>query len=69
MRKNFRKCAITVMAMAVFFTSVNVVQASEPKTSVATACEQEIGSAARALKTVTFGDTKMSYTVGTMTKC
>lgn len=66
MKKLIRKFAMAVMAMAILFTNVSMVEASELKVSDDTVYEQEADAAARATKAYSFGRTKSSYTIGTM---
>lgn len=66
MKKIIRKFVMAAMAMAILFTNVSMVEASELKASDVTVYEKEADAVARAIKAYSFGRTKSSYTVGTM---
>lgn len=66
MKKIIRKFVTAAMAMAILFTNVSMVEASELKAGDVAAYEQETDAVARAAKAYSFGRTKSSYTVGTM---
>ena len=66
MKKIIRKFVMAAMAMAILFTNVSMVEASELKASDVTVYEKEADAVARATKAYSFGRTKSSYTVGTM---
>ena len=61
MKKIIRKFVMAAMAMAILFTNVSMVEASD-----VTVYEKEADAVARATKAYSFGRTKSSYTVGTM---
>ncbi len=58
MKKIIRKFVISAMAMAILFTNVSMVEASELKASDVTVYEKEADAVARATKAYSFGRTK-----------
>lgn len=68
MKKIIRKFVMAAMAMAILFTNVSMVEASELKSGNTSIYEQKEDAEARAMKAYSFGRTKSSYTVGTMSK-
>lgn len=68
MKKIMKKFVMTAMAITILFTNVNMVEASELKAGNASIYEQKTDMESRATKSYSFGRTKSSYTIGTISK-
>lgn len=63
-----KKFVMAAMAITILFTNVNMVEASELKAGNAFTYEQKTDMESRATKAYSFGRTKSSYTIGTISK-